>query len=271
MKAWFIFLALLVSSTASAELQSWFEIARFGFVDEVQNALALGNDPNTRDAFGQTPLMFAASGNQDPTIYNLLVAAGADVNAQSQSGWTALMFAARDNPNSAVVARLLTLGANPNLRNSQGLRALDYAQNNGFLNANQDGVLTRLRNATIDATVQAAMPTMSHMPTHAPVASHVPVASHIPSHAPVVSHAPATIGTGLTLLERTRISSAVQPLQSSPNLQARSFPPRQFAPTFAPRFSNNPNRLFHNPTSFTRNSAPGIITYNQFQQPFFPY
>ena len=104
--------------------------SRDGSIDQVNTLIAQGLDVGVTDEYGQTPLMYAATGNEDPDVITVLVDAGAGVDAQTLAGWTALMYAVRDNPNSEVVKRLLDLGADVDLRNSEELRALDYADEN---------------------------------------------------------------------------------------------------------------------------------------------
>jgi hypothetical protein len=99
-----------------------FRLAREGSLSDLQAALPFAVDMNTRDSYGQTPLMYAASGNGAEVI-TFLIGSGADVNARSDAGWTALMYAARDNPQA--LSTLLAAGANPALQNGDGQRAID--------------------------------------------------------------------------------------------------------------------------------------------------
>lgn len=101
-----------------------FRLAREGSLAELQAALVYPLDPNSRDAYGQTLLMYAASGNS-PEVVSFLIGLGANVNAQSDAGWTALMYAARDNPQA--LSALLAAGADPTLAAADGLRAADLA------------------------------------------------------------------------------------------------------------------------------------------------
>lgn len=104
---------LLGLVVAAAQEMTIFQLARDGTLDEIQAAIAAGADVNARDAYGQTPLMYAAGANS-PAVIEALIAAGAEVNAHSGAGWTALMYAARDNPHPGVLIALLEHGADPN-------------------------------------------------------------------------------------------------------------------------------------------------------------
>ena len=127
---------------------SLFDVARDGSYEEVYAVIGAGENVNAADVYGQTVLMYAAAGNQDPNVHATLVARGAEVDARSLARWTALMYAARDNPNPEVVLRLLELGADPQLVNGDGQTALDLARGNPALQdtdvLNRLEVLTRV-------------------------------------------------------------------------------------------------------------------------------
>lgn len=103
-----------------------FALAKSAGPDELRAALAAVN-LHARDAYGQTPLMYAAGQNPDPLALELLIDAGADVNARTEAGWTALMYAARDNPNPEVVLTLMKAGADPTVRDAEGKSVIDHA------------------------------------------------------------------------------------------------------------------------------------------------
>jgi len=125
-----LLLSTLLSTTATA--QDIFQRASFDSPQMVRLNLTTST-VNASDAFGQTPLMYAASNNPDPEVITVLVQTGADVNIRTPEGWTALMYAARDNSNPAVATRLLQLGADPSFVNSDGFTAADYAASNANL------------------------------------------------------------------------------------------------------------------------------------------
>jgi hypothetical protein len=118
----------LIGLLSVVQAQTIFQLASSGTPQDL--AAAQAPMLNATDAFGQTPLMYAAANNPDPNVINALVEAGAHVNSQTSEGWTALMYAARDNSNPDVARRLLQLGADPTLRNHDGLTAANYASAN---------------------------------------------------------------------------------------------------------------------------------------------
>ncbi len=126
--------------------REFFNVVQTSGLDEVQTSLAAGADVNATDESGQTPLVYAAGANTDPSVVEELLTAGADVNAQTTVGWTALMVAVRDNPNPEVPLELLQAGADPTLRNDEGKAALDYALDNGVMR--RSSVLPVLENLT---------------------------------------------------------------------------------------------------------------------------
>jgi ankyrin repeat protein len=85
--------------------------AAYGSAEAVRVLLAAGADPNTRNAFEATPLMWSAT---ELEKVRMLVAQGADVNAKSKMGRTAVWIAAANDGSSAVVKFLLEHGAKLN-------------------------------------------------------------------------------------------------------------------------------------------------------------
>ncbi|HEX7021649.1 MAG TPA: ankyrin repeat domain-containing protein [Trueperaceae bacterium] len=99
--------------------------SRSGSTDEIRAWLAAGMPTDLRDAYGQTPLMYAAQNSADAV--RALLAAGADARAASNAGWTALMYGARENRDPAVLRLLLEAGADPEARNSDHRTAREIA------------------------------------------------------------------------------------------------------------------------------------------------
>lgn len=151
--------AILMAATGLLLAQAqgnFLQLAQTGSAGEVQAAINAGAAVTARDEYGQTPLMYAAAGNEDPEVITLLINAGANVNAQTEAGWTALMYAVRDNPNPQVVAQLLEHDANPRLTNADGWRALYYASQNTAFSGTT--VHSRLRQATVRTDPPAVNP-----------------------------------------------------------------------------------------------------------------
>ena len=98
-------------------------------VQEIKELLKLGVDINTRNHFGQTPLMIAAIlGNLD--IVTILLENKADLDYIDKNGLTALMLAAR-NGQLPVAELLLNNGADINVQDKSGLTALMHAASFG--------------------------------------------------------------------------------------------------------------------------------------------
>ena len=114
-----------------------FTAARDLSANEVERLLALFPMLELHDAYGQTPLMYAA-GSNSAEVVRALLDAGADVNARSKAGWTPLMYAAR-NRDATVTQVLLAAGADLSARNESGEVARDIALANN--NPGTAGVL----------------------------------------------------------------------------------------------------------------------------------
>ncbi len=113
---------------AVRETPSLFALAT-GAAPALREALA-DTDPDPTDAYGQTPLMYAArAGNVDAV--QAFLDAGAFADARSGAGWTALMYAARDNPDARIAEALFEAGGDPSLRNDEGKTPLDLALSSG--------------------------------------------------------------------------------------------------------------------------------------------
>ena len=96
--------------------------------DVIEALINAGADVNTRNSFGETPLMFASRSN--PEAIRILINAGADVNARNDSGKTSLMLAAQFSSDPEVITTLLEFGADPNMVDANGLKAIGHAKDN---------------------------------------------------------------------------------------------------------------------------------------------
>jgi hypothetical protein len=100
---------------------------RSGSVEVVQFLVNEGADVNaTCGDNGESPLCEASSRGL-ATIVGVLLAAGAGPNQQTASGQTALMLAASQG-HGDIVLHLLSAGADPEIRDSLGMTATDYAR-----------------------------------------------------------------------------------------------------------------------------------------------
>lgn len=114
----------------------------------IEALLAAGADILSRDSEGLTALHYASAANDKSEVVRVLLAAGADVAAQSRFGLTPLLVAAGNNPHSQIHRLLLDHGADPNETADLGLTALMVA---AAFNSNPD-VITFLLDAGADAT-----------------------------------------------------------------------------------------------------------------------
>ena len=87
-------------------------------------------DLASTDAFGQTPLMYAAGQNSLEVVRTLL-RAGADPDATTFSGWNALMYAIRDNADISIAFELLLRTSELTRRTSDGWTAAELAREHG--------------------------------------------------------------------------------------------------------------------------------------------
>ena len=119
----------LAAPSAAAESRSCEDWNSAGYFDratpeEVEACLEAGSDPNARDAFGYSPLHYAAWMADDPGVILALAEAGADLNAKLEDGATPLHVAAWGNPNPAVVTALVEAGASVGARDGSGYQPL---------------------------------------------------------------------------------------------------------------------------------------------------
>lgn len=106
-----ILLTLAPFATVLAQDVTLFQAARDGTPNQV--ARALDSTPvDTRDQYGQTPLMYAVEHNT-PDVVAQLLGSGADPNAVTTAGWTVLNYALRGAETTRTIDLLLQAGANP--------------------------------------------------------------------------------------------------------------------------------------------------------------
>jgi ankyrin repeat protein len=123
MKSIAVLVAVMLSGMEMQADPGLLEAVRKGDAGLVRTLIRSGADPDTRNAIGATPLMYAAAFASSDLI-RLLLDSGADVNARSNSGGTALMWA---TGNSSNVRLLLEHGAAVNAATKDGTTALQSA------------------------------------------------------------------------------------------------------------------------------------------------
>src|SRR5690554_2313223 len=95
----------------SSSVPDIFAAARDGDTASLEASLAAGTPVDTRDEFGQTPLVYALSNQAPVTTVLVLLNAGADIDARTDNGWTPLMYAARDARTPEPVLLLMNAGS----------------------------------------------------------------------------------------------------------------------------------------------------------------
>lgn len=115
---------LLLSGTTQGWAQnSFLDLCGGGSQAEVSAALSAGASFRTTDSLGHTPLLVAATYNQDPNVITTLLAAGSSIRESDSSG-NSVLYSAVLNENPEVVSVVLDAGAPVNTRNEQGLTPL---------------------------------------------------------------------------------------------------------------------------------------------------
>ena len=117
-------------SQMNIDLEGWdlHRAAKETTVDIARSLIARGDDVNSRDEDGDTPLHFAARwGN--PANVQVLLDAGADVMARDKFGLTPLHRTAQSG-NPANIKALLAVGADAKAKDEESKTPWDYAQEN---------------------------------------------------------------------------------------------------------------------------------------------
>jgi len=127
-----VVLTVFLAVSVHAQTAVLFAVAITGTPQDVQAAINNGADVNAYSSAFMTPLITAASFNDDPEVITTLLKAGADLEAVDRSpyGMTALIAAASLNRNPEVIKTLLKAGANGRAKDKTGKTALDYARRN---------------------------------------------------------------------------------------------------------------------------------------------
>ena len=86
--------------------------------------LEAGADPNLKDKYGKTALIWASAAEGHTEVVKVLLEAGADPNLKDEDGITALMGASTGGY-TEVVKVLLEAGADPNLKERKWHHRLD--------------------------------------------------------------------------------------------------------------------------------------------------
>jgi ankyrin repeat protein len=127
-----------------ADFDELHRVIKHGDVVALRHSLDAGFDPNTRNPFGWTLLMLAAS-ESNGALCRLLLERGADINAVNQFGGSALASAALAGSHS-VVALLLRAGASPHAK-PHGHSISDFAHSGGHSNQRVFDLLTEALDA----------------------------------------------------------------------------------------------------------------------------
>ena len=121
-----VMLSAWQSNPLAAQNDLW-KAAKRGSVHHIKLALKQGDSPQSRNAFGETPLMAAVAYGRNPEAVRTLIAASASVQATDNNGTTVLMMAAYRCPHLEIIEQLLQAGAATNQQNKAGETALMYA------------------------------------------------------------------------------------------------------------------------------------------------
>lgn len=103
-----------------------------GDLSQVKLFFSKKDSLDTKDIFGNTPLLFAAYKNVDLEIIKFLVDKGGDINEQNKGGLSLIHYAAF-HQNIEEIKYLLKKGADPNMQDTSGNTPLFAAVDSGSL------------------------------------------------------------------------------------------------------------------------------------------
>jgi ankyrin repeat protein len=105
--------------------------AYFGLADIIATLLVIGNQPDTKDSWGRTPIMWAAENGHVSVVKLLVDRTDVEADFKDQRGKTPLSYAA-ENGHEAVVKLLIDRAdVDTDSKDSYGRTPLSYAARNG--------------------------------------------------------------------------------------------------------------------------------------------
>ncbi|MDH5656751.1 MAG: ankyrin repeat domain-containing protein [Spirochaetia bacterium] len=120
-------LVFMCSISFFTECASIHEISSAGDTRKLEILLLIGENPNSVDKHGLTPLFYACA-NGHPDTVRMLLQAGAEVNFQTRKGLTPLHNAAAyKREHIQILDMLIKAGADVNMRNEEGAAPLHNA------------------------------------------------------------------------------------------------------------------------------------------------
>lgn len=122
----FLLIYILLGSTVSSAPVGW----RFCTYQQAKMAVKITDDINIQDKQGKTPLIWAATYNEDCRVTKLLLNEGAKVNIKDDKGLSALIHAVKNENDLCIVKELLDSGAEVNYQSPKGNTALHWAAKN---------------------------------------------------------------------------------------------------------------------------------------------
>lgn len=139
-QSWHTFRSLILYSLAFVSLTGCAaatlpEAAKAGQSERIAELVSKGDDINSVDAAGLTPLEWAVC-NGDTATAKLLLEKGANINAPAGAKWTALHYAA-DGHFPEMVRFLLDRGADPNVSDDAGWTPLHYVSRSKHINSHR--------------------------------------------------------------------------------------------------------------------------------------